>query len=116
MMVEGGASQDDLKDLYQKIEAFRIPLQQHYDKIAYVKQHGHLPEADTESVHEETLFELKDKKRKLVDKRCKLQRKLTASAKPSKPEQVANWELELEQATAEYNDVERRIKILEGKA
>ncbi|HMG92608.1 MAG TPA: hypothetical protein VK589_21270 [Chryseolinea sp.] len=116
MMVEGGASQEQLKDLYQQIEGYRIPLQQHYDKIAFVKQHGALPEIKTEAHHEETIFELKDKKRKLVDKRCKLQIKLQKSAKPSKPAQVANWELELEKANAEYNDVERRLKVMEGKA
>lgn len=114
-MVEEGATQEQLREHYEKIEAFRIPLQQHYDKIKYVKQHGALPEIKSDAKSEETLFELKDKKRKLIDKRCKLQKKLVASAKPSKPEQIANWELELEQATAEYNDVEKRIKQMEGR-
>jgi hypothetical protein len=113
-LVENGASKTDLMEQYDKIEAYRVPLQQHYDKIAYVKLHGHLPEVATES-KEETLFELKDKKRKLVDKRCKLSAKLKVSGKPSRPVQLASWQIELELATAEYQEVEKKIKQLEGR-
>lgn len=116
IMVEGGATQEALKELYHKIEGYRGALQSHYDKIKYVKQHGQLPEIKSDAQSEETLFELKDKKRRLIDKRCKLQSKLKVSAKPSKPVQIATWELELEQANAEYNDVEKRIKKMEGRA
>lgn len=115
-LVEGGADQSALRSLYHKIESFRVPLQEHYDKIAYVKQHGHLPEVKPESIHEPTLFELKDQKRKLIDKRSKLQAKLKPSAKATKPTQIANWELELEQCNAMYEDVDNRIKKLEGRA
>lgn len=115
-MVEEGADQSALRAIYHNIESFRVPLQEHYDKIAYVKQHGHLPEVKQESIHEPTLFELKDQKRKLIDKRSKLQAKLKPSAKSTKPTQIANWELELEQCNALYEDVDKRIKKLEGRA
>jgi hypothetical protein len=115
-MVEDGADEGELRNIYHKIESYRIPLQEYYDKIAYVKQHGHLPEVKQEPQHEFTLFELKDQKRKLIDKRCKLQAKLKPSAKSVKPSQLANWQLELEQCNAMYEDVDMRIKKMEGRA
>jgi hypothetical protein len=114
-MVEEGATPSQLMHHYNEIESYRIPLQQYYDKIDYVKRNGHLPgESDPEQ--EKTLFELKDQKRKLVDKRCKLQVKLKPSAKAQKPERLIMWQLELEQANSEYEDVEVRIKKMSGKA
>jgi len=115
-LVEDGADQGILRDLYHKIESYRVPLQQHYDNIAYVKQHGHLPQVKHEPEHEATLYELKDQKRKLIDKRCKLLAKLKPSAKKPKPEQLASWQLELDQCNVMYQDVEVRIKKMEGRA
>jgi hypothetical protein len=114
--VEDGADEGELRDIYHKIESYRAALQEYYDKIAYVKQHGHLPEVKQEPEHEFTLFELKDQKRKLIDKRCKLQAKMKPSAKSVKPSQLANWQLELEQCNAMYEDVDMRIKKMEGRA
>jgi len=119
--VEEGASPQDLKDLYEKIEAFRDPIRQAYDRIKHIKQFGSVPSVVPASqpgspVHEYSIFELRDQKRKLVDRRCKLAAKLKPSAKPSKPEQIAEWTLELEQANAQYADVEAKIKKLEGQA
>lgn len=115
-MVQDNSTQEQLRAHYEKIESYRIPLQQHYDKIAYVKQHGHLPEIKAEPHQDKSLLELKFEKRTLSDKRCKLAKKLKISAKPSKPEQIAFWQMELEQATARYHDVELKIKKMEGKA
>jgi len=114
-MVEEGATPDQLKYHYNDIESYRQTLMDYYDKIEYVKRHGCLP-AESDPDQEKTLFELKDQKRKLVDKRCKLQAKLTPSAKAQKSERLILWQLELEQANAEYNDVEARIKKMSGKA
>lgn len=116
--VEQGASTEDLKSLYEQIESFRDLIRSAYDKISRIKNGPANPTTvDVAPVGEaQSLFELKDQKRKLVDKRCKLQAKLKGSAKPSRPDQIAAWTLELEQANAQYNDLEQRIRKLEGKA
>jgi hypothetical protein len=115
-LVANGASQDELKLHYERIEAFRQPLIDHYDKIAYVKKHGSLPEVPTTTNQQPTtLLELRELKRKLSDKRCKLKVKLQPSAKPSKPDQLLNWQMELAQAEAQYADVEERIKQMQLK-
>lgn len=115
-MVENGATQGELASHYKKIESYRPALIDYYNKIKYVKQHGHLPEAsDVVSPMSEapkSLLELKDIRSKLIDKRCKLKAKLKPSATPSKADQVVFWELELAQAEAEYQNVQERIKAI----
>lgn len=114
-LVEEGATPERLMQHYNEIESYRQPLKDYYDKIEYIKRNGCLP-AESDPDQEKTLFELKDQKRKLVDKRCKLQVKLKPSAKAQKPERLIMWQLELEQANAEYEEVEKLIKKMSGKA
>lgn len=114
-MVENSASQSELYDHYHKIEAYRPQLQALYDKIDFVKLHGHLPEVKEEQKPEETLYYLKDLKKRLSDKRCKLQKKIQLS-EAKNPTKVSDWHIALDLAEAEYEAVELKIKKLEGKA
>jgi hypothetical protein len=116
-MVEAGAPQEDLRLQYEKIESYRSEIRSKYDQLSYYKQHGQLPARPVEEKETKTytLYELKDRKRKLIDRRCKLQAKLKPSGKPSKPFQIATWQMELDQSTAEYELICDEIKRLDGK-
>lgn len=120
-MVENGATPGELKTHYEKIESSRIPLQQLWDRKRYVEVHGVLPEDQTSTptnnseASTSNVLELKDRKRKLSDLRCKLNKKLQPSAKPSRPEQIIDWQMQLDKADAEYHQVEEQIKQLQLK-
>lgn len=115
-LVENEASKERLAEQYAKIESYRPDLIALYDKIQYVKQHGCLPAVQETTTDLPDAYRLKDEKKKLVDKRCKLKRKLKESAKASKPEKILEWEQELAQADLQYIEVENQLKQLEGKA
>lgn len=115
-LVENEASKERLAEQYAKIESYRPDLIALYDKIQYVKQHGCLPAIQETTTEPPDAYRLKDEKKKLVDKRCKLKRKLKESAKASKPEKILEWEQELAQADLQYMEVENQLKQLEGKA
>lgn len=128
-LVEEGATQGVLADHYQKIKNLRSAIKPYYEKIQHFKKFGSLPAVETAKLSSPSaisslsaedrhvkLLELKDKKRKLVDKRSKLKPKLRQSAKPAKPSKIIEWQQELDMANLEYDAVERQIKELEGKA
>lgn len=115
-MVERGATQQELADHYASIESYRPGRIVLYDKIQHLKQYGQLPAAPEPAEENLDPYFLKDRKKKLVDKRCKLNAKLKTSAKASKPEKILEWEQELAQANIEYSEVVEKIKQVEGKA
>lgn len=120
-MVENGSTSNELKAHYEKIEGYRIPLQQLWDRKRYVEVHGVLPETHATSTSSDSepitgnMLELKDRKRKLSDLRCKLKTKLKPSAKPSRAEQIIDWQMQLDRADAEYHQVEEQIKQMQLK-
>lgn len=114
-MVENGATQAELAEHYELIESFRPGLIALYDKIQHVKQYGALPAAPEPEEENLDPYYLKFRKKKLVDKRCKLRAKLKTSATPSKPAKILEWEQELALADMEYKEVEEKLKQIEGK-
>lgn len=115
-MVNRGATQAELAEHYEKIESYRPGRIALYEKIRYVEQYGKLPEAPEPEKENLDPYYLKDRKKKLVDKRCKLRAKLRTNANPSKPAKLLEWEQELAQADMEYLAVEEKLKQIEGKA
>lgn len=82
-------------------------------KIAYVKQHGKLPEV---KVHQEdsSLAGLKEAKRKLNDLICKTKAKLKPSAKPAKESKLLEWQMKLEVAETKRALIDQQIKQMEN--
>lgn len=115
-MVDRGATQAELADHYEKIESYRPGRIALYEKIRYVQQYGKLPEVPEPEKENLDPYYLKDRKKKLVDKRCKLRAKLRTNANPSKPAKLLEWEQELAMADMEYLAVEEKLKQIEGKA
>ncbi len=114
-MVENGATREELEQHYTRIESYRPSLQKIYDDMEYIKLHGEVPRLQETAQEPETIPSLKLKRKALIDKRCKLKAKM-AKKVSQKPTKYVEWELELEIADVEYNDIDKRIKILEGKA
>jgi hypothetical protein len=113
--VHEGATQDELKELYHKIESFRPSLQDYYDKIAYVKIYGKLPDPPAGHNQDKGLLELREEKRSLINRRSKLSVEIK-KAQAKSPEKVTALQLKLDILDTQYNDVELKIKKLEGKA
>ncbi len=112
-MVNSGSSKNELGQLHTKIACFKKPIQEAYDKLEYVKKHGELPK---KKVTSESELQLKDKKRKLVDLRSKLKKKLQmAEGKGNGNSKVLEWEQSLDRAELEYKEVEQKLaEINEG--
>jgi hypothetical protein len=121
-MVQNGADTEELRDHYTKIESFRPTLVDLWMKIEGLKKTGKLPEPKKELAPDSSnILELKDQKRKVVDKRSKLQRKIkeamgnavdAPNGAPIKPNStmLQKWQLELDQANAEYVALSEQIR------
>ncbi len=112
-MIQNGATQDELAAHYAKIEALTKELQGIYDKSEYVKRYGRLPNERTAAgaMDETSILALKDRKRKLVDKRSKLTKKI-AVGEAKKAPKLNEWKMELDVANQEYTEVERKLREL----
>jgi hypothetical protein len=111
-MVERGATKGELKAHYAKIDAMIDEGAALYDRIQHVTQYGKLPDPVQPNVD---MLLLKDRRKKLVDLRCKLSKKLEAK-QAKNPNRFLEWQLELDKANAEYLLIDEKIKKLEGKA
>jgi hypothetical protein len=111
-MVDADASKSELAAHYQRVDDLIDQGAEVYKKIQHVKQYGILPAPSAPSID---LLQLKDQRNKLVDLRCKLSNKIKLG-KAKNPNRVLSWELELDQAEAEYTLIDHKIKKLEGKA
>lgn len=111
-MVESGATRAELKEHYHRINTLLQEGAEHYDRIQHIEQYGTLPQPTMPDVD---IILLKDKRKKLVDQRCKLAKKVE-KGQATNHKRVMQWQLELDQANAEYLLVDERIKKLEGKA
>ena len=112
-LVASGASKEALSELHAEIESYRPELQRLFEVARHVDQYGVLPELKVVQQVPSDIFSLKDQKRKLVDARCKLTKKLKQGS--LKDHKVIEWQLELDKANAEFNMVSDQLKKLEGK-
>jgi hypothetical protein len=114
-MVAAGATKSELKDHYEKIESHRPKLVELFDLSRFVERHGHLPEIKKVDEKPVDITSLKYERSRLIDKRCKLQKKIQVG-EAKNPARIAEWQLELDQTNAAYNLVDEKIKELEGRA
>lgn len=105
-MVDAGATKSELKEHYHKITELQISEKYLFDRARFIEQNGHAPE--TKNTSDQSLADLKDQRRKLVDQRCKLQAKLKAG-RPKNPNRVDEWTRELDEANARYEIVNGQI-------
>lgn len=106
-LVASRASKDVIKALYEKVESYRPELIELYRRAKHVDQYGKLPEA--QKPEGDDIYSLKDQKRKLIDKRCKLQVKIK-KGEATNAKKLTEWQLELEMANTEYKAVENKLK------
>jgi hypothetical protein len=113
IMIDKGATQEELRLQYEKIESFRPQLQDLYDKIEYAQMHGELPKLQELKSAPVTLADLKLKRQSLIDERSKLKGKL-AKKKALNQEKYVEWELRLAMANTEFEDIIDQIKVMEA--
>jgi hypothetical protein len=113
-LVQDGATQEQLKTHYEKIESYRKQLTEIFDKARHAEQYGELPHVNKEDNGQRSdLASLKYEKKKLTEKRSKLRKKIELGKATNAPK-LSEWELELDQADAEYNILDDKIKEMEG--
>ncbi|WP_189630112.1 hypothetical protein [Roseivirga thermotolerans] len=103
--------QEQLNDLYHRIDAFQPEIQGVFNKIRSLENTGKLPEQRRVGTARE-LDSLKLEKKRLNDKICKTKKKLRPSAKPPKADKVIQWQLELAEAEARRIEIDEKIKEL----
>lgn len=115
-MVADGATTAQLKEHYEKIESYKSQLGELFDRARYAERTGQLPEVirDISTGQPADISSLKYEKKKKSEKRSKLKVKIERGRATNAPK-LAEWELELDQVEAEYNNLEERIKKMEGK-
>lgn len=115
-MIKDGAGQDELAAHYAKIEALTNELKEIYDKTEHVKRHGRLPNERTAAgaMDETNILALKDRKRKLTDKRSKLTKKIAVGEVKNAPK-LNEWKMELDIANQEYTQVEQKLRELRNE-
>jgi len=118
-MIRRGASAAELATNHAEIESYSDEMKDIYSRIRYVERYGSLPDrepAGQDPAESDNIIEVKKMLRALVDKRCKLQKKLEPSAKtPKNPDRFTTWSLELDQVQAEYDQVKARYNDLKIK-
>jgi hypothetical protein len=109
-LVANGATEEDLKRHYSTIKGMLDQGKVLYNRAKHIEAHGSEPGPDQDTPE---LLVLKDRKRKLVDLRCKLQKKIeTGPALRKSESKIQNWKLELDRANAEYNIIDEKLKAL----
>jgi len=95
---------------YARIEAVSDELKEIYDKIRYVERYGELPEPPKESQEETDIYKLKEEKRSLVNRRCKVAAKLKNTTKyPSGSSKRQELQAYLDRMNIEYEQVQDKI-------
>lgn len=113
-LVRDGATQERLREQYERIEAYQPQLQAMRDKISYAEKHGELPPLPGDASEIDDINALKVKAKTLVEKRSKLKKKLALKTAKN-PERFVHWEKELAMAEIEWMHVDGRINDLKGK-
>ena len=114
LLVANCASTEVLKVQYEKIEGMSTELTSLFEQARFAEKHGRAPVSAKPDRNITEIFALKDERRKLIDLRSKLHKKITVG-KAKNPNKVIEWQLELEQADAAYILVDEKIKKAEGK-
>jgi hypothetical protein len=112
-MIESGASQGEFAANYQKIESVSSQIREVYDARDHVYRFGRLPGMGSaqSSMSTSDLLALKDLRRSLINRRCKIKDKLEIG-KAKNPNRLANWKLELDKLDTEYFVVQQKINEL----
>lgn len=113
-LVRENTGPEDLASHYMRIEAYTDQLKEIWTKKKHVELHGELPQDPRDQgidENAENLPALREKRRRLVDKRCKLKGKIEKSIRPDSSK-VQEWRLALDQADVEYNEIDQTIKRL----
>jgi hypothetical protein len=112
-----GTSPEEMQETYRKItNEYQAQLREIYEKREHLEKHGRLPDPDDDKgneVDESELYKLKYQVKRLNDKIYKTKKKLQPSAKPSKAEKIIEWELELDQAELQRDQLNEKITALE---
>lgn len=112
--IERNASQNELRDLYEKIKAYQPVLENLFNRIRHVEQYGILPEGPAPG-EPMSIDQLKVKRKALVDEKSKTKKKLESPG-TAKPAKILEWEQKIARANAEYDYIDEQIKKFEGKA
>jgi hypothetical protein len=112
-MVEDRSTKAQLKHHYAAITDLQQREGTLYERARFVEQNGKLPETTGHEDH--NILQLKDKRRKLVDQRCKLQKKIDLG-KAKNPNRFSTWQQDLDRANAEYTFIDEQIQKLTGRA
>lgn len=115
-----GASQDLFRENYQQIEAYTDELKELFNKKRHVERYGQLPEEPARrepSGDSDNIYELKEKRRSLNNRKHKAKKKLDKVAKyPPGSTKHSELLLEIDQIEAEQDQVNRKIARLETEA
>jgi hypothetical protein len=120
-MVEDGASQEELRAHYERIESFRPQMIELWKKVDHARRYNEMPKPEAPIVQEEQsrdLLFLKDQRRSLENRRDKARReirKLTPLVVPpgwKEPEKLTNLRLKLDQLDAEYKMVKEQLQLV----
>lgn len=115
-LIERNASKNEIADLYARVESFRPDLITLFERARHAEQYGALPAVQDKPIASLTdILLLEKQKRKLIDKRCKLQAKIK-KGEVTNSSKVPEWQQDLDLAEIEYNDIDDRLKKMEGKA
>lgn len=114
-----GASQELFRENYHAIEALTDEMKVLFNKKRYLERYGQLPVEPSQpepSSESDNIYELKEKRRSLNNRKHKAKKKLDQVAKypPGSPRHTEIM-LELDQIEAEQDQVNRRIKRLEAE-
>lgn len=112
-LVEDGATNATIMEHYHKIKGYQPVLANLFDVARHVEQYGSVPEEKKEDERPADIYSLKDQLRKLIDQRCKLNSKIKRGHKSQA--KVIEWQLELDIANAQYQEVDGKLKTLQGK-
>lgn len=115
-LISSNASQAEFKTNYDKIEALTREMQELWDKRQYVERHGKLPPVKQEynRIDSNELFELKDLRRSLNNRKSKLQAKLRNKVSyPEGSSKRQEMQMDYEKLEAEQHEVRTKIMRLE---
>lgn len=113
---KGELDVSELEKLYEEIDRYTVEGAEVYKTIEHYQRYGELPQQpDTPRPAKESdnIYELKERKRSLVNMRNKLRKKLelahSGARKPQNPVKISEWEMALIEYDREWEEI--RVKI-----
>lgn len=115
-MYREGSSQNEVERHVARIQGYTDQMKVVYDRQRHVERYGKLPDPEPPKpspLDSTNIMKLKEHRRTLVDKRCKLKRKLQPNARqPVNSSRRILWQEELDRVELEYKHVKKRIRDL----